>query len=91
MWPVSRGALTAVLLVDPLGGEGPQGAAGLGVGRQRAAHLGLAVVVAAVQVAGLEEGPGVQQAVARLEEALQLRQLLTGVFTLQRQHRRVVT
>ena len=91
MWLVSGGALTAVLLGDPLGGEGAQGAAGLGVGRQRATHLSLAVVVAAVQVTGLVEGPGVQQAMARLEEALHLGELLTGVFTLQRQHRCVVT
>jgi len=86
-----RGALTAVLLGDPLGGEGAHGAAGLGVGGQGAADLSLLVIVAAVQVAGLVEGEGVQQAVARLEETLQLGELLTGVFTLQRQHRRVVT
>lgn len=49
------------------------------------------MVVAAVQVAGLVEGPGVQQAVARLEETLQLGELLTGVLALQRQHLRVVT
>lgn len=88
---MSRGALTAVLLGDPLGGEGAHGAAGLGVGRQRAADLSLAVIVAAVQVAGLVEGPRIQQAVARLEEAFRQGELLTGVFTLQRQHRCVVT
>ena len=88
---VSRGALTAVLLGDPLGGERAHGAAGLGVGRERAADLSLAVVVAAVQVAGLVEGPGIQQAVAWLEEALQLGELLTGVLALQGQHRCVVT
>lgn len=49
------------------------------------------MVVAAVQVARLVEGSWVQQAVARLEEALQLGQLLTGIFTLQGQDRRVVT
>lgn len=88
---MSRGALTAVLLGDPLGGEGSHGAAGLGVGCQRATDLSLAVVVAAVQVAGLVEGPGVQEAVAGLEEALQLGELLTGVLTLERQHGCVVT
>lgn len=67
-----RGALTAVLLGDPLGGEGAHRAAGLGVGCQRATDLSLAVIIAAVQVAGLVEGSGIQQAVARLEEALQL-------------------
>lgn len=86
-----RGALTAVLLGDPLGGEGPHGAAGLCVGCQGAADLSLAVIIAAVQVAGLVEGPGIQQAMARLEETLQLGELLTGVLTLQRQHCRVVT
>ena len=84
------GALTAVLLGNPLGGERAHGAAGLGVGRQRAADLGLAVVVAAVQVAGLEEGPGVQQAVAGLEEALHLVELLAAVLALEAQHCRVV-
>lgn len=88
---VPRGALTAVLLGDPLGGEGAHGAAGLCVGCQRAADLRLSVIIAAVQVAGLVEGPGIQQAVARLEETLQLSELLTGVFSLQRQYRRVVT
>ncbi|TNN47360.1 hypothetical protein EYF80_042448 [Liparis tanakae] len=82
--------LAAVLLGDPLGGEAAHGAAGLCVGGQRAADLRLLVVVAAVQVAGLVEGQRVQQAVARLEETLQLGELLTGVFALQRQHRRVV-
>ena len=77
-----RGALTAVLLGDPFGGEGAHGAAGLCVGCQRTADLCLAVIVAAVQVAGLVEGPGIQQAVARLEETLQLGELLTGVFSL---------
>ena len=86
-----RGALTAVLLGDPLGGEGAQGAAGLCVGSQRATDLSLPVIVAAIQVAGLVEGPGVEQAVARLEETLQLRELLTGILTLQRHHRCVVT
>lgn len=86
-----RGALTAVLLGDPLGGEGAQGAAGLCVGCQGATDLSLAVIIAAVQVAGLVEGPGIQQAVARLEETLQLGEFLTGIFTLQRHHRRVVT
>lgn len=90
-WPVSRGALTAVLLGDPLGGEGSHGAAGLSVCCQRATDLSLAVIVAAVQVAGLVEGPGVQQAMAGLEEALQLGELLTGVLTLERQHGCVVT
>lgn len=86
----SRGALTAVLLGDPLGGERAQGAASLGVGCKRATDLSLAVIIAAVQVAGLVEGPGIQQAVTRLEEALQLGELLTGIFTLQGQHRCVV-
>lgn len=87
---VPRGSLTAVLLGDPLGGEGAQGAAGFRVGRQRAADLSLVVIVAAVQVAGLVEGPGIQKAVARLEETLQLRELLTGVIALQLRHRGVV-
>lgn len=86
-----RGALTAVLLGDPLGGEGAQGAAGLCVGCQRATDLSLAVIIAAIQVTGLVEGPGIQQTVARLEEALQLGELLAGIFTLQRRHCRVVT
>lgn len=86
-----RGALTAVLLGDPLGGEGSQGAAGLCVGCQRATDLSLAVIIAAVQVAGLVEGPGIQQAVAGLEETLQLGELLAGIFALQRHHCCVVT
>lgn len=85
------GSLTAVFLGDPLGGEGAHGAAGLGVGCQRTTDLSLAVVVAAVQVAGLVEGSGIQQAVAWLEESLHLGQFLTGIFSLQRHHRCVVT
>lgn len=51
--------LTAVFLGDPLGCERAKGAACFGVGRHGAAHLGLVVVVAAVQVAGQIEWPGV--------------------------------
>lgn len=65
-----RGSLTAVFLGDPLCAEGAQGAAGFGVGCKRTTHLSLAVIIAAVQVAGLVEGSGIQQAVAGLEEAL---------------------
>lgn len=86
-----RGALTAVLLGDPLGGEGTQGAAGLCISCQRATDLSLAVIIAAVQVAGLVEGPGIQQAVAWLEETFQLGELLTGIFTLKCHHCGVVT
>lgn len=49
------------------------------------------MIVAAIQVAGLVEGPGVQQAVARLEETLQLCELLTGILTLQCHHCCIVT
>lgn len=87
---VPRGSLTAVLLGDPFSGEGTKGAAGLGVGCQRAAHLSLVVIVAAVQVAGVVEGLGIQETVARLEEAFKLRELLTGAVPLERHHRRVV-
>lgn len=79
---VPRGSLTAVLLGDPLGGEGAQGAAGLCVGCQRTTDLSLVVIIAAIQVAGLVEGLGIQKAVARLEETLQLGELLTGTFIL---------
>lgn len=88
---VPRGSLTAVLLGDPLGGEGAQGAAGFCIGCQGATDLSLVVIVAAVQVAGLVEGPGIQKAMAWLEETLQLGELLTGIFTLQRHHGCVVT
>lgn len=81
----AHGALTAVLLGDPLGGEGAHGAASFCVSCQRSTDLSLAMVVAAVQVAGLVEGTGVQQAVAGLEEAFELCELLTGVFALQSQ------
>lgn len=83
-------SLTAVFLGDPFGGEGAQGAAGLSVGCQRAAHLSLGVIVAAVQVAGVVEGLGVQEAMARLEETLQLRELLTGTIVLERRHHCVI-
>lgn len=83
-------SLTAVFLGDPLGGEGAQGAAGLSVGCQRAAHLSLGVIVAAIQVAGVVEGLGVQEAMARLEETLQLGELLTGTVVLERRHHRVI-
>ena len=49
--------------------------AGLPVGGQGATQLELLVVVAAVQVAGLVEGEGVEQPVAGLEEALHVREL----------------
>lgn len=88
---VPRGSLTAVLLGDPLGGEGAQGAAGLCVGCQWATDLSLVVIIAAIQVAGLVEGLGIQKAVARLEETLQLGELLAGTFILQRRHCCVVT
>lgn len=87
---VPRSSLTAVLLGDPFGGEGAQGAAGLSVGCQRAAHLSLGVIVAAVQVAGVVEGLGIQEAMARLEETLQLGELLTGGITLERCHHRII-
>lgn len=48
------------------------------------------MIVAAIQVAGLVEGTGIQQAVAWLEEAFELGELLTGIFTLQSQDGRVV-
>lgn len=48
------------------------------------------MVVAPVQVAGLVEGLWVQKAVAGLEEALQLGQLLAGLFSLQGHHGGVV-
>lgn len=79
---VPCGFLTAVLLDNPFGGECPQRATGLGVGCQRAAHLSLVMVVAAVQVAGLVEGLGIQKTMAWLEETLQLGQPLAGVFSL---------
>lgn len=40
------------------------------------------MIVAAIQVAGLVERTGIQQAVAWLEEAFELGELLTGIFTL---------
>lgn len=88
---VPRGCLTAVLLCDPLGGQGSQGAAGLCVSCKRATDLSLVVIVAAIQVAGLVEGLGIQKAVARLEETLQLGELLTGAFALKVHHCCVVT
>lgn len=78
--------LTAVLLGDPLGCERAKGAARFGVGSHGAADLSLAVVVAAVQVAGLVEGPGVQQAMAGLEEALHLCKLQAAVLALEGGH-----
>lgn len=76
-------SLTAVLLSYPFGGEGPQGATGLSVGCQRAAHLSLGMVIAAIQVAGVVEGLGIQEAMAWLKETLQLGELLTGAIALE--------
>lgn len=70
-----KDSLTAVLLLDPLGAEDAEGAAGLPVGGQGAAQLELLVVVAAVQVAGLVEGEGIKKAVAGLKEALHVGEL----------------
>lgn len=86
-----RGCLTAVLLGNPLGGQGSQGAAGLCVGCKRATDLSLVVIIAAIQVAGLVKGLGIQKAVARVEETLQLGELLTGTFALKVHHCCVVT
>lgn len=77
-----KDSLTAVLLLDPLGAEDAEGAAGLPVGGQGAAQLELLVVVAAVQVAGLVEGEGIKQPVAGLKEALHVGELQAVAITL---------
>lgn len=75
-------SLTAILLLNPLGAKDPKGAAGLSVGRQGATQLELVVVVAAIQVAGLVEGKGVQEPIAGLEEAFHVRELQAVAITL---------
>lgn len=49
------------------------------------------MIIAAIQVTGLVERSGIQQAMAGLEEALYLGELLTGIFTLESHHCCVVT